>query len=148
MTDPQTPEAPAQVDWEAKYNELKAESRKWEERSKANYDELQKAQSDLGSFQSRVTELETSNTDLAGKVKEVEDQKTRAALVAEVAKTAGVDPAVLRGSTKEELEEHAETLKTVFAPSAPVIEGQANTPGNPPVDELREFTRNLFKKDD
>lgn len=145
------PHEPAQVDWEEKYNELKADARKWEDRSKSNYDDLQKAQAELGSAQSRITELETTNTELTEKVNGFQQSKERADLVNDVAKAAGVDPAalaVVRGETKEELEANAAAIKSSFGPSAPVVEGQAKTPGEAPTDPAREAVRGLFGNND
>lgn len=144
MSDQETPETPAQVDWESKYNELKAEARKWEDRSKANYEELQKAQTDLASFQSRVTELETSNTELTGTLEGVEKERERSALLAKVSEDFGISADVLRGDTEDELKAHAESLKSAFKPSAPVIDGQAKTPGGSPSDPDKEFVKELF----
>lgn len=144
MSDQETPETPAQVDWEAKYNEIKAEARKWEDRSKSNYEELQKAQADIASFESRVAELETSNSELTGTLEGYEKEKERAALLAKVSDEFGISADVLRGDTEEELKAHAETLKSVFKPSAPVVETQANSPGGSPVDPEREFVKGLF----
>lgn len=150
------------MDYEAEYNklktefdDLKTESRKWEDRSKANHKDLLEAQTALTDrdkaieeANSRLTEFETANGDMKTKLDAIDTEKAHAELVADVAKRTEVDAAALRGTTKEELEAHAETLKAVFAPSAPVIDGQANTPGEQPVDELREFTRGLFSTED
>lgn len=144
MSDPQTPEEPAQVDWEAKYNELKAEARKWEDRSKSNYEELQKAQENATNFQARVAELETSNSELSETVSGFERERERAALLKKVSETTGISADALRGDTEEELTAHAETLKSVFKPSAPVIEGQAKSPVGSPADPDREFVKGLF----
>lgn len=150
------------MDYEAEYNKLKdqfeslkSDSRKWEDRSKSNYDDLQKAQADLAerdkaieAANTRLSEFEAANSDMKTKLDAIDTEKAHADLVADVAKRTEVDASALRGTTKEELEAHAETLKAVFAPSAPVIDGQANTPGEQPVDELREFTRGLFSTED
>jgi chromosome segregation ATPase len=149
------------MDYEAEYNKLKTdfdalkdESRKWESRSKSNYDELQKAQEALTERDqavkdatTRITELESTNGDLSSKLDLIDQEKAHAELVKEVAEASGVEASALRGATKEELESHAETLKTVFQPSAPVIEGQANTPGEQPSDPEREAVRGLFGND-
>ena len=146
------------MDYEAEYNKLKdefdalkGEARKWEDRSKSNYDELQKAQSGLAerdeavkAATERLTEFETANSDMKARLEEIDREKAHAELLAGVAKETGVDASVLRGSTKEELEAHAESLKSVFKPSAPVIDGQAKTPGGSPSDPDREFVKGLF----
>lgn len=157
------------MDYEAEYNKLKeqfdslkSDSRKWEDRSKSNYDDLQKVQAEIAerdkaieAANARVSEFETANGEMKSKLDEfeqaqakAEQDKAHAELVSQVAEETGVEASALRGSTKEELEAHAETLNTVFKPSAPVVEGQANTPGEQPTDELRDFTRGLFKDND
>lgn len=149
------------MDYEAEYNklktqfdELKGESRKWEERSKSNYQELQDAQAvieerdkELETANSRISELselESVNSDLQSKLDAIKQEKAHAELISEVAKESGVDASVLRGTTKEELEAHAESLKSVFRPSAPVVKGQADVPGETPADPEREAVRGLF----
>lgn len=150
------------MDYEAEYNKLKDEfdalksdSRKWEDRSKANHKDLQDAQAALADrdkaiedANSRLADLEAANGDMHSKLTQIDQDKAHAEMVKEVAEAKGVDASVLRGATKEEIEAHADTLNTVFKPSAPVIDGQANTPGEQPVDELREFTRGLFSTED
>lgn len=150
------------MDYEAEYNKLKDEfdalksdSRKWEDRSKANHKDLQDAQAALADrdkaiedTNSRLADLEAANGDMHSKLTQIDQDKAHAEMVKEVAEAKGVDASVLRGATKEEIEAHADTLNTVFKPSAPVIDGQANTPGEQPVDELREFTRGLFSTED
>ena len=100
--------APAQeTDW-------KAEARKWEARAKENSDAAK-----------RLAEIEeASKTDLEkalaraeaaeAKVKEHETREQVAAWKAEVAEATGIPAAALAGSTKEELEAHAATLKSLI----------------------------------
>lgn len=150
------------MDYEAEYNKLKDEfdalksdSRKWEDRSKANHKDLQDAQAALADrdkaiedANSRLADLEAANGDMHSKLTQIDQDKAHAEMVKEVAEAKGVDASVLRGATKEEIEAHADTLNTVFKPSAPVVDGQADMPGEQPVDELREFTRGLFSTED
>lgn len=64
---------------------------------------------------------------------------------AEVATATGVPADVLRGSTKEEFEAHAATLKPLLtAHKGPVIPTQGDTPGAAQEDDMREFVRGLF----
>lgn len=131
-----------------------AEARKWEERSKSNYSELQTAQSELEKAAGRISELEKetaripdlekAKADLAGQVETFQSEKAHAELVSKVAKTAGVPASALRGSTEEELTAHADILKPILKPSAPVVNRQAQSPGDVPVDESRNAVRDLF----
>ena len=105
-----TPEAPAQeTDW-------KAEARKWEARAKEN----SKAADRLSEIEeANKTEAQKVADRLAAaeaKVAEYEREKQTAAWRNEVAEATGVPVAALRGSTKEELEAHAEALKSLITP--------------------------------
>lgn len=92
----------------------------------------------------RVPELETANRELAEKVTGFEAAEERARLVSEVAASSGVPAGALRGTTREELEAHAEALKPLISTTGPVIPGQEKTP--PPVQDSDEkrAVRNLF----
>jgi hypothetical protein len=126
-----TPAPPAQEpDW-------KTEARKWEERSKGN-------KSALDELTAKYQALETQHNEVSGKLQTYETEKERAELVASVAEAKGVPAAALRGSTREELEAHADTLAELIKPSGPVIPGQEQTPNKVGDNPMREFTRNLF----
>ena len=126
-----TPAPPAQEpDW-------KAEARKWEQRSKEN-------KTALDELTGKFTAAETERKTLAEQVQAFTQQQERAALVSEVATAKGVPASALRGTTREELEAHAEVLAELIKPSGPVIPGQERTPDKVGDDPLREFTRSLF----
>jgi hypothetical protein len=129
-----TPAPPAQEpDW-------KAEARKWEERSKGN-------KSALDELTAKFQALETQHSEVSGKLQSYETEKERAELVSAVAKDKGVPASALRGSTREELEAHAETLADLIKPSAPVIPNQERTPNQVADNPKREFARKLFGND-
>lgn len=130
-----TPPAPAQdpTDW-------KAEARKWEERAKGNKSALDEL---TGKFQS----LESQHGEVSTKLQTYEAEKERAAVVSDVAKTAGVPASALRGTTREELEAHAAELAELIKPSGPVIPGQERTPHTVQDSDDRVFARKLFGKD-
>lgn len=139
-TPPATPPAPAQEpDWKAKYEETIAESRKWESRSKENA-EAAKRLAEIE--ESAKTEAEKQAEALAkaqAKVKEYETKEQIATWKAEVAEATGVPAVALAGSTKEEIEAHAETLKPLIAQQQPieppklgVVPTIGNTPANTP----------------
>lgn len=131
---PETPAAPTpappETDW-------KAEARKWEARSKDNKTELE-------NLTEKFTALETQNGELVGKVTTFETERDHAQLVAKIAEAEGIPATALRGTTEEELTAHAASLKEAFKPSAPVIPGQAKTPGNLLADPNREAVKKLF----
>lgn len=113
----------------AKETDWKAEARKWEARAKANkdaqgalaaYEEAQKTEAEKAA--ERLAQLEAEN--LAFKQAEQVRKWT-----AEVAETAGVPAALLRGSSLEELQAHAETLKPfVTKPETEEPQQQASFP--------------------
>ena len=126
-----TPAPPAQeIDWQK-------EARKWEQRSKEN-------KAALDELTGKYTASESEKTELATKLQTYEAEKERAALVTEIAEAKGVPASALRGTTREELEAHAQVLAELIKPSAPVIPGQAQTPDSVGDDPMREFARNLF----
>ena len=115
--------------------------------SYADYDDLKAKAGQVDSFQSRIGELEATNSELDGKVKTFETEKERAALVSDVAKDKKVPADALRGNTREELEAHADTLAALLKPSGPVIPGQERHPDKISDSPDREFARKLFGKD-
>ena len=88
----------------ADYNDLKAKAAKFDEAEAASKSELEKA----------VERAEKAEQALA----DIEAEAEVAALRAEVAKEKGVDAELLRGTTREELEEHADAIKA-FAGNTP-----------------------------
>ena len=110
-----------QTDYKALYEQLKADSRKWEERAKANkakadeYDQLKGGEE---SIEDRIAKLEAEN-------KAMRDAETRHALVAKVARAVDLPESLvetLSGSDEETLTAQAQAvaeLKPKGAPSAP-----------------------------
>lgn len=131
----------------AELEQWKAESRKWESRAKENKAQIDALQKQLEESQTHASQLETQVTELNEKVTGFEQEKELAALIKDVAKAKGVPAEALKGTTEDELNAHADVLKTILQPSAPVIDGQAKSPDETPVDPMREFARNLFKTD-
>lgn len=117
----------------------KAEARKWESRAKEN----KTAADERDEHAARVAALEA----------EVEGFRAAEQIrkdTAEVAKEHGVNPDLLRGSTRDELDAHAQALKAALdARSAPpVISSQGKSPGSTPADPNREAVRKLFRGED
>lgn len=97
-------------DWEAKYRELLKDSRKWEDRAKRDEDAAKKwrEQQEAGKSEvDKLTEQVIALTKENDQLKTAEQQRLWAA---EVAEAKGVPVAVLRGSTKEEMESHADAI--------------------------------------
>lgn len=130
------PQAPAD---DAPESEWKAYARLWEGRAKAkpkiSDEEIQtlrdKAQKFDAAEQANMTELEQYRTRAEAAEKWKKDRESKDAavkLAADVAKEKGVPAAALRGSTREELEAHADQLLEHLPkhPAAPSAEGQGN----------------------
>lgn len=124
---------PAQAD----ATDWKAEARKWEARAKDN-------KSALDGLASEREALVAERDELSGKVAGFEAAKEREALLADVAGVKGVPASALRGSTREELEAHADVLADLIKPSAPVVPGQAKAPTKIPDSPEKEAVRSLF----
>jgi hypothetical protein len=112
------PPAPAQepTDWTA-------EARKWEARAKEN----KTAADELAALKAaQMTEAEKAaarTAELEAKVKGFETKEQVAAWKKQVADTTGVPAAALAGSTLEEIQAHAETLKPLIASAPPAPRG-------------------------
>ncbi|HLR97048.1 MAG TPA: hypothetical protein VK053_21180 [Jiangellaceae bacterium] len=103
----------------ADYDELKSAAERLAEIEEANKTEAEKQAERLAELQAKVTEYETRDQINAWK--------------AEVSNETGVPVAALAGSTKEEIEAHAETLKPLIAqPNQPPANQPLRTIGNQP----------------
>lgn len=103
----------------------------------ADYDDLKTAAE-------RAQELEAEKQTLAERVAEFEAKEEHRKLVADVAETAGVPADALRGDTKEELESHAEVLKSLMKTTGPVIPGQEKRPHKVEESDERKAVKGLF----
>jgi hypothetical protein len=114
----------------AEVEKQKGFSRTWETRAKENsdkakrFDEMDEAsKTEQQKLQDRLTAAEKALADRDSKDKAAETAK-------EVAKAKGItDASVLRGSTQEELEAHADQLLALLPKTAPTTtaDGQGNT---------------------
>ena len=103
----------------------------------SDYDELKAAAE-------RAQELEAEKTTLAERVAEFEAKEEQQKLVNSVAEATGIPAAALKGDTKEDLEAHAEVLKSLMKPTGPVIPGQEKRPQKVEESEERKAIRQLF----
>ena len=104
----------------------------------ADYDDLKTAAE-------RAQELEAQTQELTAKVAEFESKEEHRKLVADVAETAGVPAGVLKGETKEELEAHAEALKSILQnTTGPVIPGQEKRPQKIEESDEKKAVKGLF----
>ena len=103
----------------------------------SDYDELKSAAE-------RAQELETEKQTLAEKLAEFEAKEERQKLVSTVADETGVPADALRGETKEELEAHAEVLKSLMKTTGPVIPGQEKRPNKIEESDEKKAVKGLF----
>ena len=105
-----------EVDW-------KAEARKWEARAKENKSKADKLD-ELEEASKTALEKATERAQKAeNQVKAYEQEAQRKQWLEEVSSETGLPVSVLRGSTREEIEAHAQILKPYFEkPSAPIVE--------------------------
>lgn len=147
-TDPaQGGEGGQEPDYKAMYEASVKESRKWEERAKANKDKADKwdaASAGSDSIEDRIAALESEN-------KQMKDATARHALVAKVAAATGLSEALvesLNGADEEALTAQAKAiadLKPKGAPSAPEAGKFPREQKHGEADEdKRKFVRQLF----
>ncbi len=138
--------------YEEMYNQLLAESRKWESRSKANkakadkYDALVKENSNV---EERIAALEKENQDM-------KESAARRKLVSKVASEVGLSAelvASLNGSDEKTLMAQAKAiadLKPTGAPHVPEagkFERDGGSGGDSEDEQKRQFVRQLFGKE-
>lgn len=108
------------VDYKAMCEQLKAESRKWEERSKANKakaDQLDKLMAGNNSVEERIAALEAEN-------KAMKDARARQELVAKVATETELPESLvasLNGEDEESLMEQAKAIANLKPKGAPNV---------------------------
>ena len=118
--------APAQeTDW-------KAEARKWEQRAKENSEAAKRLAEIEEASKTEAQKQAERTAQLEAKVKEYETRDQLAAWAKEVSEETEVPADLLRGSTKEELQAHAEQLKKLIAQQAPPAPATVPTIGNVP----------------
>ena len=136
----QEPEEVAESDSEG--TDWKAEARKWESRAKEN----RAAADEASQAAEQAEKLRAENEDLLAKVSEFQAREERAGWAREVATDAGVPADLIRGETREEMEEHAKSLKA-YASSlsrGPVVGAQGKTGSVKVTDPKREAVQGLF----
>ena len=138
------PQGEGEVDYKALYEKAVTESRKWEKRSKANFEKAQKfdelAQGEE-SLEDRIAKLEADK-------KRLEGEKARAELVSKVAASTGLSESLvasLNGVDEKTLESQAKAvaaLKPTGAPGAPEAGRYPREEAG--TDDKRRFVRDLI----
>lgn len=113
---PAEPAKPAETT-PAQETDWKAEARKWEARAKENSDAAKRLAEIEEASKTAEQKAAERLAELEATVKGYEAEKQIAAWKAEVAEATGIPAAALAGSSKEELEAHAETLKPLITPT-------------------------------
>ncbi|WP_033496278.1 helicase [Bifidobacterium biavatii] len=141
----------ADVDWQAKYREAIAHSRDWEKKAKANKSAADELEQLKASQMSEAEKTAQHMQELEAKVAAYEAEKQQAEWKRDVAAKTGIPAEALKGSTLEEIQAHAETLKQIFkpAPKLPNVPDPAKHPEGKTADErAKAYVRSLFGEAD
>ena len=150
-TEPTEEPQGAETDWEAKYKEAVAQSRKWEERAKANKTKADKwdayEQEGMSEAEKVAKRAEAAEAELA-QLKADAQRRTDAA---EVSKAMGVPAALLlhcadRADMEAFAEEYAGIEKPPAAPPAPqsrIVRGGGSKPST--ADQFAEMAEHFFR---
>lgn len=111
--DPPAPAPAQETDW-------KAEARKWEARAKENAEKAKAHDAAVEASKTAEQKVADRLAAAEAKVAEYETREQIAAWKAEVSSETGVPAVALAGSTREEIEAHAATLKPLITPAEPV----------------------------
>lgn len=137
-----TPPPAQETDW-------KAEARKWEQRAKENSEAAKRlAEIDEASKTAEQKAAEAL-TKAQQRIADLEAAQQRQAWAVEVSKATGLPVDILRGSTKEEIEAHAASIKSLIpetpptkgaiGPYVPPEGGTAGTPATSPGQLFADF---------
>jgi hypothetical protein len=119
-TNPPT-DAPAVLATPAQETDWKAEARKWETRAKENSTAASRLAEIEEASKTEAQKLADRAAAAEARVAQFESEKQQREWVQQVADATGVPASVLRGSTLEDIQAHAESLKSLVSqePSAP-----------------------------
>lgn len=130
----------------------KVEARKWEDRAKANRDEVRALKTQLAQTKDSSSDLEKALNQITV-LKEKNAELEHSRLVTEIAGAKGIKASLLHGTTREELEANADELLTWRAeqmkkPAAPLLGHQPSKDSrNTAEAENRAFLRQLIGKE-
>ncbi|PXY87365.1 hypothetical protein DKK68_06290 [Bifidobacterium asteroides] len=105
------PEGEPHGEPETEETELKRNSRKWEGRAKANMEALEELKKLNGTQKSELEKAAKHTKDLEAKLAKYEAERQQHEWRVQVAKKTGVPADLLRGSTLDEVQAHAESIK-------------------------------------
>ena len=122
-----------EVDYKAKYEATLAHSREWERKAKANKDAAEKLQQLEDAQKSESQKMADKLAALERENAEFKQRDQLAQWTAEVAKDAPELAHLLRGSTREELEDHFNQLRSLTKKPTP----KAVPSGDAPADRVK-----------
>ncbi|TCD53764.1 hypothetical protein EJ419_07300 [Alloscardovia theropitheci] len=129
------------IDWEAK-------ARMWEERAKESYKDSLKLKELQESHDKQVHKLEEANKTLHMQLDSIQAANQQNEWKTKVSQETGVPAEALRGSTLEEIQEHAKIvagiLESARKPQAPVIPLLGNQPTTQPSQGMKGLAQALF----
>ncbi|NMM93480.1 hypothetical protein [Bifidobacterium oedipodis] len=116
--DPEANENSEQVDWEAKYHDAVNTSHEWETKAKTSGEAVGKLTERAETAEKALADMKTAQQRL--------DWRNTAA------KATGIPADLIRGDSEEEINAHAEALKsylsTIGRPTAPTVPNPSGTP--------------------
>lgn len=128
------------IDW-------KAQSRKWEDRAKANKNAAEELEQLKQEQMTETQKAAAHSKALEAKVSQYETERQQNQWREKVSRDTGIPAHLLHGSTLEEMQDVASELDA-FAhpkPKAPGVPGQGKTPGTPPAgQQSRAWINQLF----
>lgn len=135
---PKAPAAPAQeTDW-------KAEARKWEARAKENKTAAERLAEIEEAQKTEAQKLAERAEAAERKAAEYEKREQIAGWKSQVSQETGVPASALAGSSLEEIQAHAETLKPLITPAQPAPPAGPTVPGEggvPPTTAVAQLTK-------
>ncbi|MDU2421294.1 MAG: helicase [Bifidobacterium scardovii] len=138
-----------QIDYEAKYREALGHLRELEKKAKANKTAAEELEKLKASQMSEAEKAAKHTKELEDKVAAYEAAKQQTDWAKQVSETTGVPANVLRGSTLEEIQAHAESLKTLLAPKLPKVPDPAKHPeGKTANERAKAYVKALFGNND
>ena len=135
---------PPATDWEAKYKEAVAQSRKWEKLARADHKTNETLGNDLDAAKTATEEAVARAEAAERELAEMKAERARAQLVDEIAKETKVPAEILSkmsGDDREAIEANADTLKASLGNSYPKVTDKP-AGANPPItkEEIRAIT--------
>lgn len=136
------------IDW-------KSEARKWEERAKASHKdsiELKKLKESTADTLSKLETLQSQNEQLTSQLESLKTAGQVSEWKTQVSKETGVPVDVLRGSTLEEIQEHAKSVSALLSdvrkPQAPIIPQAGQQPSKRAVLGIKDLAHAFFGSQD